>query len=419
MATKKSEDDGPNKYNRPYLSLMARINSALGKTDHSTTSKEKGFNKHTALLHGESKSETESDEESDIDDNVSLIECARIQRRLSNSPMKGRLKGASSLETCTDRLSDEDPDFPIVMSRAEKAEKYGMNRNVTETVRNKLASSNYLSGRLKSASSSETCSNQLSDEDPDFPIVMSRAEKYGMKRNVTETVTSKLVSNNHLSALYDGQSARDSDHSQNSAEDSSSKGKSKEEKEREKVLKRQAKEMEKQSKEAAKREEKQRKLDEKESKKKKQEQEKVLKKAASMTAKADSMDQCLKHITAVVDTEALTDGGAGILQGLENMGVQYEVKKLPVNSTIGWMRDSVTYAPQENGQITRNSNYEEQNQILMRIKAANFSKMVEAQSMGGMSISSNTVLGCIEQAERLLPNKKITILVTGMNAYTK
>lgn len=43
MATKKSEDDGPNKYNRPYLSLMARINSALGKTDHSTTSKEKGI----------------------------------------------------------------------------------------------------------------------------------------------------------------------------------------------------------------------------------------------------------------------------------------------------------------------------------------------------------------------------------------
>ena len=56
--------------------------------------------------------------------------------------------------------------------------------------------------------------------------------------------------------------------------------------------------------------------------------------------------------TAVVDSEALTDGGAAILQGLENMGVQYEVKKLPVDSTIGWMRDSVTYVPEENGQVS-------------------------------------------------------------------
>ena len=41
MATKREGDGGPN--NRPYLSLMERINSALGKTDQSTTAKDKGI----------------------------------------------------------------------------------------------------------------------------------------------------------------------------------------------------------------------------------------------------------------------------------------------------------------------------------------------------------------------------------------
>ena len=175
-----------------------------------------GFNRYTAIIHGEEKSdETESDEESDIDDNVSLIECARIHRRLSSSPPKGRLENASSLESCSTILTDDDPDFPIAISRAEK---YGMNRNVTETVRNKFASSNHLPERSKSSYSIETCNKQHTDDDPEFPIVMSRAEKYGMNRNVTEMVRNELASNNHLSVLDDRQSARASDHSQNSAE---------------------------------------------------------------------------------------------------------------------------------------------------------------------------------------------------------
>ena len=231
------------------------------------------LNKHTAIIHGEAKScETESDEESDIDDNVSLIECARIHRRLSSSPAKGKLKNSSSLESCSTKLTDADADFPIVISSTDKykinrnvteiarnkfassdhlperfkssstletcnkqltdddadfpivissTDKYKINRNVTEIVRNKFASSDHLPERCKSSSSLETCNKQLTDDDPDFPIVMSRAEKYGMNRNVTEAVRNELVLNNHLSVLDDRQSARDSDHSQNSAEVSS------------------------------------------------------------------------------------------------------------------------------------------------------------------------------------------------------
>ena len=43
MATDSEGDSGRPHNNRPYLSLMARINSALGKTDQSTTAKDKGI----------------------------------------------------------------------------------------------------------------------------------------------------------------------------------------------------------------------------------------------------------------------------------------------------------------------------------------------------------------------------------------
>ena len=47
----------------------------------------------------------------------------------------------------------------------------------------------------------------------------------------------------------------------------------------------------------------------------------------------------------------LTDGGGAILQSLENMGVQYEVKKLPCDATIGWMRNRVEFVAEENSQV--------------------------------------------------------------------
>ena len=56
-------------------------------------------------------------------------------------------------------------------------------------------------------------------------------------------------------------------------------------------------------------------------------------------------------MTAVLDSDVLTDGGGAILQSLESMGVQYEVKKLPCDATIGWMRNRVEFVAEENGQV--------------------------------------------------------------------
>ena len=58
-----------------------------------------------------------------------------------------------------------------------------------------------------------------------------------------------------------------------------------------------------------------------------------------------------QYVTAVLDSDVLTDGGGAILQSLESMGVQYEVKKLPCDATIGWMRNRVEFVAEENGQV--------------------------------------------------------------------
>ena len=56
-------------------------------------------------------------------------------------------------------------------------------------------------------------------------------------------------------------------------------------------------------------------------------------------------------MTAVLDTEFVNDGGGAVLQSLDNMGVSYEVKKLPFDSAIGWMRDRVVYSAEDTGQV--------------------------------------------------------------------
>lgn len=58
-----------------------------------------------------------------------------------------------------------------------------------------------------------------------------------------------------------------------------------------------------------------------------------------------------QFVTTVLDSEILNDGGGAILQALDSMVVQYEVKSLPFKSCIGWMRDKVEYSADENGKV--------------------------------------------------------------------
>ena len=54
----------------------------------------------------------------------------------------------------------------------------------------------------------------------------------------------------------------------------------------------------------------------------------------------------------------------------------------------------------------------------MRLKAEEFAQLVESQK-NTQSSSSGTLLQCVADAQQLLPNKEITLIVTGMQTYMK
>eukprot|EP00794_Sanderia_malayensis_P008993 gene8993-9954_t len=322
------------------MSLMERINKALDKglakeVPNKAVSSGGGRFDHV---------ETESDNDSDFDDDVSLEECAK----------RAIMESSSSKEPGRDLL-----------------------KKTIEQNQQKRHSINQ-TGSVDISSEDNIHSSEIEDDLPALSFLKTK-----------QVEGSSTVS----------------------------KPKSKAEREIVREQKRKAKEAEK----LAKLEEKKRKIEERESKKRSAEMEKALKKADSMKLKSESLDQCLKYITTVLDASILNDGGGSILQALDTLGVQYEVKKLPVEASIGWMRDHVEFKVEDNCQIKRLSNYQEENTILMRLKAEDFAKMIYAGEHGrGMACASSstaTIFERVEAAERLLPNKKLSILITGMNAY--
>ena len=53
----------------------------------------------------------------------------------------------------------------------------------------------------------------------------------------------------------------------------------------------------------------------------------------------------------VIDPKLITDDGADILKALQDLGAEYQVKELPLQSCIGWMREKVEFNVGENSQV--------------------------------------------------------------------
>ena len=47
----------------------------------------------------------------------------------------------------------------------------------------------------------------------------------------------------------------------------------------------------------------------------------------------------------------IEEGGADILKVLQDINVRYELKKLPIGGSIGWMRENVDYTVDEKSQV--------------------------------------------------------------------
>ena len=59
----------------------------------------------------------------------------------------------------------------------------------------------------------------------------------------------------------------------------------------------------------------------------------------------------------VIDPAMIEEGGADILKALQDINVRYELKKLPIGSCIGWMRENVDYVVDEKSQVFVNFFY--------------------------------------------------------------
>ena len=53
----------------------------------------------------------------------------------------------------------------------------------------------------------------------------------------------------------------------------------------------------------------------------------------------------------MIDPKLITDDGADILKALQDLGAEYQVKELPLQSCIGWMREKVEFNVGENSQV--------------------------------------------------------------------
>jgi len=147
--------------------------------------------------------------------------------------------------------------------------------------------------------------------------------------------------------------------------------------------------------------------------------EKAKKKATTLNSRSERKDECMECILAVVDNHLIEDSGADILKALQDAGIQYEMKNLPVPSCIGWMRENISYDVDSNSMITKSSKYVEEDHVLYKMSANELAILVNTQ----INVTKHeekeeaTFSNLITQLQKAYKNKKITILITGINAY--
>lgn len=72
-------------------------------------------------------------------------------------------------------------------------------------------------------------------------------------------------------------------------------------------------------------------------------------------------------------------GGADILKALQDLNVRYEMKELPVTSCIGWMRESVDYSLKGQSEISKSSRYVEEEHVIYKMSAAEVAARINAE----------------------------------------
>lgn len=143
----------------------------------------------------------------------------------------------------------------------------------------------------------------------------------------------------------------------------------------------------------------------------------AIKSAEAMSARSDRKDECLDRMQVVIDPCVVQQkGGGDILKDLQDIGVRYELKELPVVCCVGWMRESVEFTVDENRQVKKTSSYSEEAHIVHNINAHELATRIEAEK-DGITGDAETFTQLVQNVKETFPSKKVTIVVVGINAY--
>jgi len=141
---------------------------------------------------------------------------------------------------------------------------------------------------------------------------------------------------------------------------------------------------------------------------------KAEKQAATMNKRSERKEECMAKIIAVVDPSLIEGAnGADILKGLQDLGVRYEIKTLPFPSCIGWMKENATYTA-DGKAVTKDVHFEEEQQVLHKMTANELAYRVNNELA---EETEETLTLLVKELKKGFPNKKLTILLTGLNTY--
>jgi len=177
-----------------------------------------------------------------------------------------------------------------------------------------------------------------------------------------------------------------------------------------------------QEKEREKEEKKRKREEAKAEKEKEKARARATKNAETMAAKSESKEQCMERMLVVMDPCLVQEkGGADILKELEDLGVKTEFKELPVVCCIGWLRESCEYTvdQQQNNQVHKTQSYKEENHILHKISAYELATRIQTENNnnddgGG---GGETLTQLVQSLKDTFREKRVTLVVVGANAY--
>ncbi|XP_064406731.1 crossover junction endonuclease EME1-like isoform X2 [Halichondria panicea] len=154
--------------------------------------------------------------------------------------------------------------------------------------------------------------------------------------------------------------------------------------------------------------------------------EKAKKQATSASRKDDQPAERLKHMVAILDTAIAENSTlmSSLAAKLSEVEVEYRIGKDVLHpGTISWLRKTAERTVDEQAQILTKVCEEEQAELLVNIEAQGLAGLVHYTKMAqcGQTLpdGAKTFKQYVEELIKSFPNKKVTLVVQGVEAFLR